>query len=394
VKALRYERKPLKYVAAHVAGSLAPGRGARVGPLRLADVDPVALPGPGWMRIRPRLAGICGSDLATIDGASSRYFEPIVSFPFVPGHEVVADTADDRRVVLEPVLGCVARGIDPPCPACGRGDLGNCERLAFGHLEPGLQSGFCADTGGGWSTFMVAHESQLHTVPEDVDDDTAVIVEPTACAVHAALRAGVGEGDVVVVLGAGTLGLLTIAALRRHTAAGTIVAAAKHPEQRRLATELGADTACPPDEMPRLVRRLTGSMAYGAQLTGGADAVLDCVGSDASIQQSLAVVKPRGRVMLVGMPAVVKLDLTTLWHRETELTGAYAYGTETMADGTRVRTFDLAFALVREARLGGLVSATYPLADYQAAIEHAANAGHRGAVKVAFDMRLEKERNR
>jgi threonine dehydrogenase-like Zn-dependent dehydrogenase len=321
-----------------------------------------------------------------------------VSFPFVPGHEVVADLGmgpgAETRVVLEPVLGCVARGIDPPCEACARGDLGNCERLAFGHLEPGLQSGFCADTGGGWSTFMVAHESQLHAVPDDLDDDAAVIVEPTACAVHAALRAGIAEGDIVVVLGAGTLGLLTVAALRHLTGAGTIVAAAKHPEQRRLAAELGADTVCEPDEMPRLVRRITGSMAYGTQLTGGADAVLDCVGSDTSIEQSLAVVKPRGRVTLVGMPAVVKLNLTTLWHRETELAGAYAYGTETLADGTRRRTFDMAFDLVRNANLGRLVSATYPLADYKAAIEHAANAGRRGAVKVAFDLRAEKERNR
>src|SRR5262249_12375065 len=282
-------------------------------------------PGPGWLQIRPRLAGICGSDLATIDGLASRYFEPIVSFPFVPGHEVVADTDDGSRVVLEPVLGCVARGISPPCPACARGDLGNCERLAFGHLEPGLQSGFCADTGGGWSTFMVAHESQLHRVPDDMDDDDAVMVEPTACGVHAARRAGVADGDVVVVLGAGTLGLVSVAALRQYTGAGTVVAAAKHPVQRALAVELGADTVCEPDEVPRLLRRITGAMAYGDQLTGGADAVLDCVGSEMSIQQSLALVKPRGRVTLVGMPAVVKLNLTTLWHRETELAGAYAY---------------------------------------------------------------------
>jgi threonine dehydrogenase-like Zn-dependent dehydrogenase len=396
MKAIRFERKLLRYAAAYVAGSVVAGRGAAHGPLRLADIEPIELPGPGWVRIRPRLAGICGSDLATIDGTSSRYFEPIVSFPFVPGHEVVADTMDPdgARVVLEPVLGCVARGIDPPCEACARGDLGNCERLAFGHLEPGLQSGFCADTGGGWSTFMVAHESQLHVVPDDLDDDAAVMVEPTACAVHAALRANVGEGDIVVVLGAGTLGLLSVAALRHLTGAGTIIAAAKHPEQRRLAAELGADTVCEPDEMPRLVRRVTGSMAYGTQLTGGADGVLDCVGSDSSIEQSLAVVKPRGRVTLVGMPAVVKLNLTTLWHRETELAGAYAYGTETLADGTRRRTFDMAFDLVRDAKLGRLVSAAYPLADYKAAIEHAANAGRRGAVKVAFDLRAEKERNR
>ena len=61
-----------------------------------------------------------------------------------------------------------------------------------------------------------------------------------------------------------------------------------------------ADVVCEPDELGRLVRRLTGSLAYGNQLTGGADIVVDCVGSDESIQQSLAVVRPRGRVVLVG----------------------------------------------------------------------------------------------
>jgi threonine dehydrogenase-like Zn-dependent dehydrogenase len=401
MKALLMERRVLRFASARVAAAVAPGRSAAHGPLRLADVDPFALPGPGWVHIRPRLAGICGSDLATVDGAASRYFEPIVSFPFVPGHEVVADTMPGAtepdggpRVVLEPVLGCVARGVDPPCPACARGDLGNCERLAFGRIEPGLQSGFCAETGGGWSTFMVAHESQLHAVPVAMADEDAVVVEPAACAVHAALRAGVREGDVVVVLGAGTLGLLTVAALRRFTDAGTVIAVAKYPVQRELATELGADVACSADEMPRLVRRVSGSMAYGNQLTGGADGVLDCVGSAASIQQSLAVIKPRGRVTLVGMPATVKLDLTTLWHRETELVGAYAYGVERLCDGTERRTFDLAFELVRAEGLGRLVSAAYPLAEFPAAIEHAANAGRRGSVKVAFDLRAERERDR
>jgi threonine dehydrogenase-like Zn-dependent dehydrogenase len=415
MKALRIDRKLARFAAARVAGSLRPGSGAAVGPLELADIDPPELPAAGWVQLRPRLAGICGSDLSTVDGAASRYFEPIVSFPFVPGHEVVADTDDDRRVVLEPVLGCVARGISPLCVACARGDLGGCERLAFGRVEPGLQTGFCCSTGGGWGTFMVAHESQLHPVPEAMTDEAAVLVEPTACAVHAALTAGVTDGDIVVVLGAGTLGLLTIAALRRWTGAGQLVAVAKHPQQRAFAADLGADVVCEPGELGRLVRRLTGSLAYGNQLTGGADIVVDCVGSDESIQQSLAVVRPRGRVVLVGMPATVKLDLTTLWHRETSLVGAYAYGTEDVPERwatsprpgapnspnaeigmglVRRRTFDLAFELVQEARLERLLSATYPLADYRLAIEHAAAAGRRGAVKVAFELRTEKERYR
>ena len=140
--------------------------------------------------------------------------------------------------------------------------------------------------------------------------------------------------------------------------------------------------------------RATGSLAVGEQLTGGADVVVDCVGSEASLGASLSMVRPRGRVLVVGMPAAVRLNLTTLWHRETALVGAYAYGTETMGDGTRRRTFDLAFQLVAEADLGRLVSAAYPLARYRDAIEHAADAGRRGAVKIAFDMRAERERNR
>lgn len=408
MKALRFERKPARYAAAMAAGAVVPGSGAKVGPLRLKDVDPPDLPGPDWVVLKPRLAGICGSDLSTIDGKSSRYFEAIVSFPFVPGHEVVADLIDpaadatvpdgSHRVVLEPVLGCVARNITPVCAACARGDLGNCERIAFGDLEPGLQTGFCCDTGGGWSTSMIAHRSQLHPVPEGMSDEAAVMVEPTACAVHGALAAGVREGDTVVILGSGTLGLLTLAAVRRYTDPATVVAVAKHPVQRDLARALGADHVIEPDEVRRAVRRLTGTLALGdgdiTRLTGGADVVIDCVGSEASLAESLDIVRPKGRITMVGMPGQVKVDLTGLWQREITLAGAYAYGTEVLASGERRRTFDLAFELVAAADLGRLVSATYPLARFEDAIAHAAGAGGRGGVKICFDLRSEKERTR
>src|SRR3954452_1044673 len=216
MKALLFERSMPKFAAARVAAAFTGGGGtsARIGPLRLTEIEePIPPVATGWHRLRPRLAGICGSDLATIDARSSRYFEPIVSFPFVPGHEVVAELDDGQRVVIDPVLACAARDL-PPCPACAAGDTGCCERIAFGHVKPGLQTGFCADTGGGWSTAMVVHPSQLHPVPDDFTDEDAVMVEPTACAVHGALRAAVTDGETVVVIGAGTLGLCTIAALR------------------------------------------------------------------------------------------------------------------------------------------------------------------------------------
>ena len=339
-------------------------------------------PGPGWVRLRPRLSGICGSDLATIDGTSSRWFEPIVSFPFTPGHEVVGDLDDGQRAVVVPVLSCVARGIRPVCPPCAEGRINHCERIGFGDLEPGLQCGFCESTGGGWSTLMVAHESQLVAVPADLSDEAAVIVEPTACAVHAAAQVDAGR---VALIGSGTLGLLTIAALRQARPEVDLIATAKHPHQRALAAELGADVVVAPGELERAVRSRSGSMRYdNGQLGGGAEAVVDCVGSPESIAQALRIAAPGATIHAVGMPGVTTVDLTPLWQREVALRGAYAYQ---RAD------FDRAIGLVQRLDLGRLVTATYPLRRYEDAIAHAAAAGARGAVKIAFDLRSERERD-
>jgi threonine dehydrogenase-like Zn-dependent dehydrogenase len=378
VKALVFSRKPARYAAAMVAGSLRAGRGARYGPLALRDVDPPELPGPDWLVLRPRLSGICGSDLATVDGHSSRYFEPIVSFPFTPGHEVVGDLADGRRAVVVPVLTCATRGISPPCEQCAAGQVNLCERVAFGHLAPGLQCGFCESTGGGWSQQMVVHPTQVVEVPEALTDEQAVMVEPLACAVHAARQVVAGR---VAIIGAGTLGLLTVAALRRLSPATEIMATAKHPDQRRWAKELGADVVVEPGELARAVRSTTGSLVVGDQLTGGVAAVVDCVGTEATLTQALRVVAPGGTVHAVGMPARTTLDLTGLWHRESSLRGCYAY---------RRADFATALDLVDELDLGRLVTATYPLSRYEDAIDHAAHAGARGAVKVAFDLRGER----
>jgi len=391
MKALLYEQSLARIASSRVAGAVSPGAGSRFGALRLVDTDEPGLPGPGWQRVRPLLSGICGSDLATVDGHASRWFEPIVSFPFTPGHEIVGVTDDERRVVIEPVLGCAARSIVPPCGPCASGDVGRCERIAFGHLAPGLQTGYCTDTGGGWGAALVAHASQLHEVPAALSDEAAVMVEPTACAVHAALAAGDLSGATVAVLGAGTLGLCTVAALRHLSLPGTIIIGAKYGEQRALARDLGATVVAEPGEVRRAVRRSTRSLVVAGRLTGGADVVIDCVGTADSLTEALAIVRPRGRIVLVGMPGEVRVDLTPLWQREIQLSGAYAYGNEPAVGR---RTFDVAMELVHDAGLHRLVSACYALDHYVDAIEHAASAGRRGGVKIVFDQRHALRRNR
>ena len=141
-------------------------------------------------------------------------------------------------------------------------------------------------------------------------------------------------------LGAGTMGLAAVAGLVRYVPEARVVVGARYEHQQRAARALGAHhgadvTVVPANELARAVRRLDGCRMIGDSLSGGAHAVIDAVGTTASIVDCLRVTRPRGRTVLMGMPAEVTLDLTGLWHRETELVGAYTYGTETLPDGTR-----------------------------------------------------------
>jgi threonine dehydrogenase-like Zn-dependent dehydrogenase len=388
-------RSAPRFLTERVLGSRVPGLvSSPMAPLRLVNAKDPAPPADGWVRVRPRLAGICGSDLGTVSGTASFYFSPLVSLPFVLGHEVVGEVLDDcddlaagTRVVLEPVLSCATRG-EPPCAACSAGNRGRCDRVATGHVAPGLQTGFCRDTGGGWSRMFVAHRSQLHAVPDGMLDRTAVLIEPLACAIHSALRATIEPNADVLVVGAGTLGILTLLALRELTRAGHITVVAKHAKQSELAEGLGASAVVGPDEAVNAVRRASHSMRLdpergAAFLLGGVDLAIECAGSKGGLDLALRSTKAGGRVVLSAIPSV-GVDLTPAWFRELELVGAYTGGTEALPDGPR-STFDLAIELAAQAPLHAVVGAEYSLANWRDAIDHALAAGRLGTSKVVFD---------
>ncbi|MET0326248.1 MAG: alcohol dehydrogenase catalytic domain-containing protein, partial [Ilumatobacteraceae bacterium] len=211
MKALQVRRSVSRLGLARVASALAPSAAVRIGPLEYTNVDPPELPSPEWHRVRTRLAGICGSDLSMIEGHASTYFDDWVSFPFVPGHEVVGELDDGTRVVLEPVLGHEARGFAPPFEGAAPGDGDDYSHLVSGQLQHGIQTGFCCSTGGGWAPELIAHDTQLHRLADHVPDERAVLIEPLAGGIHAALKAGRSSAvsdaaePVVAVLGAGTM---------------------------------------------------------------------------------------------------------------------------------------------------------------------------------------------
>ncbi len=372
----------------------------RLSPLQLEEIPEPEPPTPEWVRVRPLLSGICGSDLSTLSAASSPYFSPLTSPPFVMGHEVAGVVAEDggefragERVVVEPALGCEVRGITSPCRMCSSGRYALCENVTEGDISPGIQTGFCRDTGGGWSEgTLVAHPSQLHRVPEGMPDEAAVAIEPFACAVHAALRGNPRPDETVLVIGAGSVGLFVIGALRALTGAGRIICVAKHERQRREALRLGADEVVHPAEVYGELPRRLGTRSYRPELgkpvvPGGADRTFEAIGAPGTMEDAIRLTRPGGEVLLVGMPGARScLDLTPLWHGEVRLSGVYAYGLEEY-EGEQVKSFELALRVASGLELERLVGPGFRLADYREAVAAARSAGRDGNVKVVFDHR-------
>jgi len=388
--------------------------------IELADAAPPALPNAEWVRIRTRLSGVCGSDLSAIACQGSPYFSPFVSTPFVLGHELVGDIVElgasappqwktGMRVVIEPALCCAVRGIQPPCQPCAAGEYAHCENILKGCIQGGIQTGYCASTGGGWSAAtLVAHHSQLHAVPESLSDEEAVLAEPFACALHAALMAPREPEAHILFLGSGTIGLLALYAYRAAGGRGRVLVSARFELQAEMARKYGTtggDARATTDvlvglSMERLykwVLERTGGSVHQPELgkpvlLGGADCVVDCVGSSRSIDDAMRLTRPRGTLVLAGMPGIPKgVDWTSVWYKALRVQGSYAYGWEVLPgpgpEGRKVKTMALALEYLAQSAgaLKPLVNRQYPLEEYRAALAGAWQAGRNGAYKTVFE---------
>jgi threonine dehydrogenase-like Zn-dependent dehydrogenase len=392
-----------RYLAARAAGRLwRPVFWSRLSPIRPAVIPEPRLPAPGWVKVRVDLAGICGSDLHLIQLETSPSASVYASMPFVVGHENVgtvvetgpeAQIAPGTRVVVEPLLPCVTRGFTDPCPACARGDYNLCGRFAEGTLAPGIAHGTCRDVGGSWGQVMVAHRSRLVEVPAGVPDEQAVMVEPLAVAVHAILRFVPEDAGLVLVLGAGAIGLASIAALRALRPAARIVALARYEHQAALARQIGAAVVIRGlrDDPYQAVAGLTGArllrpLIGPPVLTGGADVTLECVGSARTVDDALRLTRAGGVVVLVGLVAAPRgVDWTPIWLREIAVRGSGYYAEETVA-GRRIRAIQVAMDLLASGQvdLRPLITHRFPLAAYRRAVATAVDKRRSGVVKVVL----------
>jgi L-iditol 2-dehydrogenase len=400
LQAIRFHYRPVRYLLTRAASARRPRFG--LGPLGCVSLDEVAappLPGPDWVRIETTLSGICGSDLSAVTAHDSFTLEPFGAYPFTFGHENVGRVAEvgsaagawqvGERVVVNPMLACAQRGLDP-CPACAGGEYGLCRNTQDGVPGPGPLIGYCPATGGGWSAGFVAHRSQLHRAT-GLADETAVLADPLASALRAVLLQPPTPGDVVLVIGAGTIGLLTVAALRATGWDGPLACLGRHAFQLERATEAGADHVFRrPDEAYRWAASLPHARAYRPSLAprfveGGPSLVYDTVGAAATVRDAIALTRAGGRIALVGAAAKVAADWTRIWYRQLTLAGIFAYGHAPFR-GERRDIYDSALELLRTADMArlGLVTHVFALEEYRAALGAALDKGGSRAIKVAF----------
>jgi 2-desacetyl-2-hydroxyethyl bacteriochlorophyllide A dehydrogenase len=268
-------------------------------------------PGPGEVRVRSVLAGVCRTDLDILSGTlDSRW----VRFPVVPGHEWsgvidavgegVAGLEPGQRVVCEGNIGCMQ------CARCRAGDTHLCQNYdAVGFTR-----------GGGWGEFVVVPARILHQLPDHVSFAAAALVEPGSCVVKALGRARIQPAETVGVVGVGAMGALAIRLARLHSPAA-VVAYGVREEELELARLLGVDA--------------TVNVAETEPEEGALDVVVETAGAVPAVELSTRLVREGGRVVVLGIAGQdeeLRLPADRIPLRDLSILGSVGYTTAAWAE--------------------------------------------------------------
>jgi threonine dehydrogenase-like Zn-dependent dehydrogenase len=323
----------------------------------LQDVD-VPAAAPGQVLVRVRSVGVCGSDLHFYHG----------EFPLPPGFVLGHECAGEVEALGEGVTGYekgdrVALELFDVCLKCAQcrsGDYHLCPRRKANGLN----------ISGGLREYMPVQSYALYKLPPEVDFELGALCEPLAVAVHGLRLVDIRFGDRVAVLGAGTIGLMAIAAAKAMGAT-FIAATARHPHQKAMAEALGADAVFGDD--PASIQQI-------AAATGGADVVVETVGGHANtLSDALAVVGLGGRISVLGaFTQPVQIHPIMFFVKEPKVVGSNCYGRP-----GRHSDYEIAIEIMRRNadRLRQCITHRYGLDDITQAYATAEDKSS-GAIKV------------
>ena len=273
------------------------------GAMELRDV---ATPGAreGWVPITVRASGICGSELHGF--RSDGFRRP----PLVMGHEFAGETPDGRRVVVNPLLSC------GECDLCHRGKPELCRRreLLGVHLA------------GGFAERVAVPAEAVHAIPDEMTWETAALIEPLANAVHAWRQVEWHGVERVAVIGAGSIGLVSLL-VAGHEQLGEVTVVDRSGFRLALAGRLGADVCA-------------------SELDGEYDVVVDAVGSAQTRASAVEHVRPGGTSVWLGLAETdAAFDGNNLVRGEKRVVGSFAYSPDDFADAVRLASsLDLGWA--------------------------------------------------
>lgn len=260
----------------------------------------------GEILVKVEACGVCGTDVHIVEGTS--HSTP----PVVLGHEyagIIEDVARDvigfkpgQRVAIDPNITCGA------CFFCRRGEVNLCSNLkALG-----------VDIDGGMAQYCIVPQLQVFALPEDFPQEASVFIEPVSCVLHGFDRANVKAGDTVLILGAGTIGLMMLQVVKHGGAARTIVIEPLE-HKRLIASKLNADEVVNPtqNDCVKVVRELTGV---------GADVVIECAGNIQTAQLAVELARRGGTVEFFGVCPIgetMTVEPNQIYSKELKIVGSH-----------------------------------------------------------------------
>lgn len=372
--------------------------------LRLAEMPEPQLLSDGWVKVKTRYGGVCGSDVGLVRLHDSPSSSPFTSLPFIFGHEnmgtiaevgaVVEGLTTGQRVIADPLLPCPTRDLAQWCAHCQEGQWPRCENFREGTPGVGFQLGNNINVGGSWAPYYLAHPFQLFPVPDNVSDENAILVDAFASALHPVMRTLPKDDQTALVLGVGMMGLSVVIALRRAGFKGRLLAVAKYPFQAELARHYGVDEVIDSqgDVYSAIAERTGGTLhkpVIGKRVLmgGGADVVYECVGNDDTLDNSLRLARAGGTVVPIGLSGVTKkVDWTFVWLKELTVSGSLCSSTEKCQGGRR-RCYDIILDWMANGQLdlAPLLTHRFRLEDYKTALAMSFRKSQHHIVKAVFE---------
>jgi len=318
-------------------------RAAKPHDLQWIELPKPEIEGPKDVQIRVRAAGVCGSDIGIWNGSNS-----LATYPRVLGHEIAGEVEAvgsevgglkvGDHVCLDPISYC------GKCYACRQNRPNVCKDLKV----------YGVHRDGGYCEYLVADEARFHKVPDSLTFEQSVMIEPFTIAAQNVWRANVQAGDVVLIHGAGPIGLILTDTAKRLGA--TVIVSEINEHRLGVAKEFGADFTINPNKEEFLARveEITGGM--------GPNVIFEATGVPALLTQAVELVSEAGRIVPLAFTATpIPVSVALINKKELAILGTRL---QTNKFAPVIETFEQKLDHVNR-----MITGTYPAEQFQQAFE-------------------------